>query len=550
MEVDYIIIGAGSAGCVMANRLSKNPQHQVLLIEAGPSDKSPYIHMPKGLGKLMQDPKHAWFLKVEPHAGNGFREEVWSRGKMLGGCSSINGMTYVRGQPQDYDDWEAAGNPGWGWSTFFSAYRAIEDHALGDDGVRGVGGPVHVERHPSNNVLNRALMEAGRSLGVPVREDVNGLDQAGIGPMMSNVKDGRRVSAAVAFLRPAMNRPNLRVITDTLVHRIHFEGHRAAEVSCGPLAPAGIAPTTRHRARREIVVCAGAIHSPLLLQRSGVGPAEVLQASGVDVVRDAPGVGGHLLEHWMGFQQYRLRQPLSVNHDFSGLKLVGNVLRYLLGRRGPMATGTHEVNGFIATQPGNPRPDAQIIAAPFSWATGDEMNKFAFEREHGVQMMGYPLRATSQGTVTIRSASVHDEPCIQPNYLTSAYDREVTVRIFRFMRRLFAQPALAPFVSGESFPGAAVSSDDEILDHYRKAGMTGYHSSGTCRMGPGDDAVVDHRLRVKGVDGLRVVDTSVFPTMMSGNTNAAAMALAWRAGELMVQDSGPRVQTIDAASAP
>jgi len=532
---DLIIVGAGSAGCVLAERLSRDPRRSVLLIEAGPMDKSFLIRMPKGLGKLMQDPKHAWFLPVEAHEGNGQRTEVWTRGKVVGGSSSINGMTYVRGQPQDYDDWEAAGNPGWGWRHVGAAFRAIEDHALGDDGVRGVGGPLHISVHPSDNPVNAALIEAGVALGLPRRDDYNGLEQAGIGRMLNNVKDGCRVSAAAAFLHPAMKRPNLRVLSDTQVHRIVFEGARAVGVVCGPAGDRN-AKTTEFRAAGAVIVSAGAVHSPQLLQRSGVGPAALLQAHGVPVVADAVEVGENLREHWMGFVQYRLKQPLSVNHEFSGLRLVVNALKYLTARTGPMATGSHEVTAFIPTEPGNPRPDAQIIAAPFSWAIEGELNKFAFETEHGMQMMGYPLRSESRGSVHIRCADPFEPPLIRPNYLSAAYDRAVTVRVWHFMRALFRQAPLAPYVAEETCPGERVRSDDEILDYYRRFGMTGYHASCTCRMGPDDRAVVDARLRVRGVDGLRVVDTSVFPTMMSGNTNGAAMAVAWRAAQLIEED--------------
>jgi choline dehydrogenase len=321
---EYIIVGAGSAGCVLANRLSADPGNRVLLVEAGPEDKSPLIHMPKGFGALIHDPKHAWQFEAQPHVGNGFRTEKWARGKMLGGSSSINGMTYVRGQQQDYDGWEKdLGLKGWGWEQVGSAFRAIEDHALGDDGVRGTGGPLHISPHPDHHPFSDAIIAAAECIGIPHNDDQNRPDQYGLGYMCRTIKNGRRQSAAVAFLKPARGRPNLRVITDSMVHRVLFENQHAVGIQCGAAAARREGVRT-YRALRDIIVCAGTLQSPQILQLSGIGPAEHLQAHDIPVVVDLPGVGANLREHWCTWMNFRMAQPLSYNREFSGLRLVGN----------------------------------------------------------------------------------------------------------------------------------------------------------------------------------------------------------------------------------
>jgi choline dehydrogenase len=536
---DYIIVGAGSAGCVLANRLSADPGNRVLLVEAGPEDKSPLIHMPKGFGALIHDPKHAWQFEAQPHAGNGFRTEKWARGKMLGGSSSINGMTYVRGQQQDYDGWaNDLGLKGWGWEQVGRAFRAIEDHALGDDGVRGTGGPLHISPHPDHHPFSDAIIAAAECIGIPHNDDQNRPDQYGLGYMCRTIKNGRRQSAAVAFLKPARGRPNLRVITDSMVHRVLFENQRAVGVRCGPAA----APRDEvriYRAQREIIICAGTLQSPQILQLSGIGPAQHLQAHDIPVVVDLPGVGANLREHWCTWMNFRMAQPLSYNREFSGLRLVGNLLRYALTHKGIMASSSHDINGFLKTRPELARPDLQIHAAPYSLDMSTVESKTRFEQGHGANVLVYPTRPESSGTVMIRSADVNVTPLISPNYLATDNDRRTTVDGIRLIRRLAAQAPLRPFLSEESFPGTAVTTDEEILDACRRFGQSGYHAVGTCKMGLDNDpfAVVDARLRVRGVSGVRVMDCSIMPTTVSGNTNAPAMAMAWRAAELILHDA-------------
>lgn len=492
--------------------------------------------MPKGIGKLVLNPVHAWHFPVEqPRVEGEPAGEMWIRGRGLGGSSAINGMIYVRGQAADYTEWEARGATGWGWPTMREAFRAIEDHELGDDGLRGVGGAVHVSTGKFRYPLSEALIAAGEQMGLERREDLNREDNEGVGYYLHNIKNGRRQSAATTFLEPARGRANLDVRTGVHVDRVVLDGHNravAVETRCG-------GRPERFDASTEIILCAGALLSPHILQLSGIGPAQTLRAAGVEALVDRRDVGCRMLEH-LGFTlAYRLRGAEGINREFYGSGLLKNVLRYFLFHNGPLATGPFEVGAFVRCTPQARRPDAQLYGGAFTFARGDDNFPVPLadvEREPGLTLYGQLLRLTSEGEVAIRSADPAAPPAIRPNWLSTEEDCRTAIAMVRYMRRYMSQPAIAPSIELELFPGAACQSDEQILDAFRRFSLCGTHAVASCRMGSDEHAVVDPTLKVNGVRNLRVADCSVMPATISGNTNAPAMALGWRAADLILAD--------------
>ncbi len=529
LEVDYAIVGAGSAGCVLANRLSADGKYSVLLLEAGPKDTNLWIHVPLGYGRLFKEKSVNWMYQTEPEPGLGGRRVFQPRGKVLGGSSSINGLLYVRGQSQDYDRWRQFGNQGWGFDDVLPYFKKAENQQRGGGEFHGVGGPLPVSDTRYLDPISAAFVAAAAEIGIPTNPDFNGASQEGAGFFQTTTRHGRRASAAVAYLAPAKARSNLRIETAALARRIVFERRRAVAVE---YRQGGTTRTVR--ARKEIVVCGGAYNSPQLLQLSGVGPADLLRDHGIPVVLDSPGVGHDLQDHLQVRVVMRATQPITLNDVInSPLRRILAGAQYAAFRRGPLSIAAGTSGAFFKTNQRLATPDIQIHFLPFSTdKMGERLHAFP-----GFTASVCQLRPESRGSLRIRSADPTAAPEIRINYLAAEVDRVANVEGLKILRRILRAPALKPYVADEVDPGAGISSDDELLDYCRARGTTIYHPTSTCRMGDDPLAVVDSRLRLRGIEGLRVVDASVMPDLVSGNTNAAVIMIAEKASDMMLQDA-------------
>jgi len=528
---DYVIVGAGSAGCVLANRLSADGQHSVLLLEAGPPDRYPWIHVPIGYAKTMFNPVYNWCFKTEPEPQMNGREVYWPSGKTLGGSSSINGLIYIRGQREDYEHWAALGNPGWGYGDVLPYFRKLEHNVRGASEYHGVGGPIWASDIVAKHELVEALIAAGGELGIPANPDFNGATQEGAGYYQLTTRHGFRCSTATAYLRPARTRANLSIQTAAQATRIAFEGRRATAV-----AYRRDGRDVTATARREVILAAGALQSPQLLQLSGVGPEGLLREFGIPVVHELPGVGENLQDHLQARVIFRCAKPITTNDVLkSKLRTLAMGVRYVLTQTGQMAIGINQGGMFARTDPALDRPDVQFhLATLSSDMAGSPVHTFS-----GFTLSVCQLRPQSRGHVRIKSPDPLAAPAMQPNYLSAPGDCATIVRGVKLARKLAATGALAPYVIGEYRPGPEATTDEDILAFVRDKGATIFHPVGTCRMGPVADplAVVDAGLRVHGLDGLRVVDCSVMPTLVSGNTNAPVIMIAEKAAEMILADA-------------
>ena len=527
---DFIVVGAGSAGCVLANRLSADASKRVLLLEAGGRDWNPWIHVPVGYFKTLHNPNTDWCYRTEPDPGINGRSLDWPRGKTLGGSSSINGLLYIRGQREDYDHWRQLGNAGWSYEDVLPYFKRSERQERGADDYHGADGPLSVSNMRAHSKVCEAVISAAEETGLPRTDDFNGANQEGAGYFQLTARNGRRCSTAVAFLNPVRHRKNLDITTHALVERIVIKNGQATGITFsvkGAPRHAGLKPGG------EVILSAGAIGSPQILQLSGIGPGERLQGLDIPVVADIPGVGENLQDHLQIRAVYEVTLPTLNNEINNFFRRMAIGVRYVLTRTGPMSMGASQVCIFAKSRPDLETPDIQFHFQPLSAdKPGIVMHGFS-----GVTLSVCQLRPESRGRIVLTSPDPKAYPAIHPNYLATALDRETAVNGLKITRKLVTTDALAPFIVREHLPGVDVQSDEQLLDSARNIAQTIYHPTSTCKMGADAMAVVDERLRVRGVGGLRVADASVMPTITSGNTNAPTIMIGEKAADMILEDA-------------